>query len=107
MTKLKSKIYILCPVHRRPDLVQQQLLSYNAGCPGAIFILHPSIEGRSNKIFDKIKCYKALKNLKIIFTSQSVGTSYKSTMGAFIECTKLIKSDKNAFVFIHTDGALF
>lgn len=100
------KIYVLCPIHRRADLIQQQLLNYAAHSRNIEFILHPSTQGRDQKIIDNLLSFKKIKHLNIKFTEISAGTSFQCVFGAFVECTKMINELSEGFVYLHTDGDL-
>ena len=100
-----NKIAILCPVHRRPDLLKKQLENYNHFFKnGCIHILHPSKEGATN--FDECFFQELELNHNAFKTRQSNGTSWKSIIGALIACTDELDLDQCDFVYIHTDGDL-
>lgn len=104
---MSKNIYILCPVHRRADLIEQQLLSYYSGCPTAKHILHPSIESRKTALIHSLSDSEIISDINFCFTQASSGTSYKCVMGAFLECSKVLNNKSDGFVYIHTDGDLF
>ena len=102
-----KNIVALCPVHRRSDLVIEQLLNYKKVFDGKItHILHPSQEGRF--IFLDADFLSRADELSFMMTEQSAKTSWKCVLPAFIEASSYIAKLKGIdFVYIHTDGDLF
>jgi hypothetical protein len=99
-------IAILCPVHRRPDLVAEQIKNYKKFVEDdLIFVLHPSNEGRP--IFEKFQDNFNL-DANIIICKESWKTNWRCTMGAYLSCSlELFKLNQNFdYVYIHTDGDL-
>jgi hypothetical protein len=100
-----KKIAVICPVHRRPDLLDFQLENYkkfsNDGC---VHFLHKSIEGGSNFSSDVLVSLSSKHN--IFFSPYSTGTSWKTCIGALIVCTELINTNLYDYVYMHTDGDL-
>jgi 4-hydroxy 2-oxovalerate aldolase len=98
-----KKIAVLCPIHKRPDLVIEQLENYKYFSDNGCFhILHPSREGRKNfaeKFEEEITSFG-------IICENSKPTSWKTIMAAFIECSRYLSNDSFDYVYIHTDGDL-
>lgn len=100
-----KKIAVLSPVHRRTDLLIEQLNNYNVFFGNKCHhILHPSIEGRSLFCSDFFEKISHKFSFEIVEKSQK--TSWKTIMGAFIECSKKITDDRFDYVYLHTDADL-
>ena len=99
------RIAVLCPVHRRPDLILEQIKNYlNFGGEEFLHILHPSQEGRSK--FSGIG--DELSNLADVhLCDESWSTSWSCAMAAYLSCTKKLESfDDFDYVYLHTDADL-
>lgn len=99
------RIAVLCPVHRRPDLILEQIKNYlTFGGEEFLHILHPSQEGRSK--FSGIG--DELSNLADVhLCDESWSTSWSCAMAAYLSCTKKLESfDDFDYVYLHTDADL-
>ena len=104
MNKDLKKIFVICPVHRRPDLIQMQLNNYNLSTNfGCKHVLHISKEGRNNFSDEDII---NLNSNGAIFSIENNGTSWKCTIGAMIACTKSLDVSECDYVYVHTDADL-
>lgn len=99
------RIATLCPVHRRPDLVLEQIRNYLIfGGPEFFHILHPSQEGRSQ--FSNIRD-QLLGVVDIHLCDESWKTSWSCGMAAYLSCTKKLESlGEFDYVYLHTDADL-
>jgi hypothetical protein len=99
-----SKIGVLCPIHRRPDLILEQLKNYaNYSDNRCFHVLHCSKDGVVNFNDD----FRAIvREIYGVFCDNAISTSWRCVMGAFIECTNKIKSADVEYVYLHTDGDL-
>lgn len=99
-----KKIAVLCPIHRRPDLVLEQLTNYRYFSNDSCFhILHISKEGKDNFPETFIESVSSTYGT---FTDESAGTSWKCVMGGFIKCSGVLEQLDTDFVYLHTDGDL-
>jgi hypothetical protein len=99
-----KKIFVICPIHRRADLISMQLVNYNNSTNnGCKHVLHVSKDGRNNFTQDD---YASFENYGAVLTNESYGTSWKCAIGGIIACTKLLDVLEYDFVYVHTDADL-
>lgn len=103
-----NEIAVFTPIHRRPDLILDQIRNYEFfHRNNAFHLLHPSSEGLTDlgKLMDLLKKV----DCDVYVNPISQGTSWKCVFGAFVSNTNflLTKNDlKPEYIYLHTDADL-
>jgi hypothetical protein len=106
VNKNMSKVAVLCPIVRRPDLVAQQLDNYfDFHGEHGVHILHPAIG--SGNLFASLDDLVS-RPVDFILNDDPWLTSYNSIFGSILSSHAVLKAYGVAadFVYVHTDGDL-
>ncbi len=104
----RKRIAVLSPIHRRPDLVAEQLRNYRAfGGDSLLFVLHPSHEGRAivRELIERL----GPASESVLVCPRSANTSWACIFGAFLEASATLEREARkdlGWVYLHTDGDL-